>query len=181
MLVDQLKSKVDDLEYLHTSLGSVAIQNHNLNIYGKEIPFTKTSRKTFENFLGFSSKFSKFDEEFKDNIINKALQIGSTNLTFVIDGSDNVLNIVKGHKNPVPLENVFNVVENVIPDPELSLFRTNGFSTEFTVTSKEIAASINGNSQDVTRGGIYLKTTSSGKPTMKVIPVLHRYIPGDEV
>jgi hypothetical protein len=44
MLVDQLKSKVDDLEYLHTSLGSVAIQNHNLNIYGKEIPFTKTSR-----------------------------------------------------------------------------------------------------------------------------------------
>ena len=82
MLVDQLKSKVDDLEYLHTSLGSVAIQNHNLNIYGKEIPFTKTSRKTFENFLGFSSKFSKFDEEFEDMVLVDGKASSATTVSY---------------------------------------------------------------------------------------------------
>lgn len=172
-LLEEINNKFTKVDVLHTDTLSTYIQGDILRVGKQEIPLSNKSRNTIEEYVGFGYKLKKKTPvTIRDSVINKVFENKFSDITFGFYNGD-ITKVLLGHKDPAPLENVFKIVDKVVPDGELSLFKSNGFDCEFTVTTPEIAASVGNN--DITRGGIYTKAVSSSKkPSLSVIPVLHR-------
>lgn len=174
MLGNTLTKKTENLGVVHSPLIEVLIKGDEIKVGHEIFPLGPTGRNTIEHYVGFSAKFKRYvDPVLKDQVLNKVFQNTTRDVSLIFNGTD-LVNLVTGTKELIPLDDVFNVVDNLIPDGELSLFKTTGLFTEFAVTTKDIQGAPTGSVLDITRGGVYLKAESLGKTTLTVIPILHR-------
>lgn len=176
MISEQLLNKIENLSVTHVPINLVSVKDDEIRVGNTVSPLDVKGRNVIERYIGFSTKFKKsVDTDLKDQVINKVFAARNTQVSIVHNGNS-IVNIISGEKELVPLEKVFGVVDAVVPDGEVSLFKTDGFYTEFAVTSAAVSGSPTKNKADVTQGGVYLKAESLHSPRLTVIPILHRLV-----
>jgi hypothetical protein len=177
MLEKDLLDRTRHLSLEHISLSEVIIKDDKVILGKDEYDLEKTGRSVIERYVGLSEKFKKsVSVEFRDQLLNKIFQSKSDeDATLVFNGNE-LVNFTKGTRQLVPLNEIFETVNELIPDGEVSLFKTDGLFTEFAVTTDTIQGNPTYSTKDVTKGGIYLKAECYGRPRVTVVPILHRMV-----
>ena len=182
MLKDNLENNLIGLEATVVDNFDITLTPNKLQFQGKEIFIEGSDHKTIDEFVGFGAKLkSRISDGTRIKMINEAFT-GSNGQTTVVTRNGKLSTIVSGPKDLVPLDDIFEVMDNIIPNGDISLFKTDGLTTEFAVTIPEIVGAPTDNRGDKTHGGVYLKAnTVNTKPTLMAVPILHRLFCANQI
>lgn len=173
--VNTLIKNQEQYDITHIEDRQLEVRNNGIKLGNRITPISDSSRAKVEDFFGFSKKMSHLSNDFKDQAIKRLVENGPEDFTVVRDGKGEIIDLRRGHVNPISLDPLFKTLERHIPNGEVSLFKSNGFTTEFAITTPEITTRLVDHTLDETRGGIYLRAQAvSGAPRLSVVPVLHR-------